>query len=275
MPPAAAGWITSALLGVVAGTALQLQQPALWAGWAYALVAAAALLASLSRARALRFFAGAGLFAYSLCGLRASAFAHHGIAPALEGRDITVTGVIAAMPQRNETGLRFRLEIESAEVDGAAVRLVPQVHLGWYATAAPGAMSALDGQPGPDLRAGERWQMNVRLKAPHGNSNPHGFDYELSLWEQSVQATGYVRDGRNDPPPLRVAGTWRHPVERARQRVRDAVFAYVADRKTAGLLAALIVGDQAAIDGLCKKSLSPAPAAKSLISIGLRFFNLR
>ncbi len=100
----------------------------------------------------------------------------------------------------------------------------------------------------PELRAGERWQMNVRLKAPHGNSNPHGFDYELWLWEQGLQATGYVRAGPNDPPPQRLADTWRHPVERARQVVRDAVFERVADRRTAGLLAALIVGDQNAID---------------------------
>ena len=90
--------------------------------------------------------------------------------------------------------------------------------------------------------------MNVRLKAPHGNSNPHGFDYELWLWEQGLQATGYVRAGPSDPPPQRLADTWRHPVERARQDVRDAVFERVADRRTAGLLAALVVGDQNAID---------------------------
>ena len=88
----------------------------------------------------------------------------------------------------------------------------------------------------------------MRLKAPHGNSNPHGFDYELWLWEQGLQATGYVRAGPRDPAPQRLADTWRHPVERARQAVRDAVFEQVADRQTAGLLAALIVGDQNAID---------------------------
>ena len=39
----------------------------------------------------------------------------------------------------------------------------------------------------------------VRLKAPHGHINPHGFDYELWLWEQGVQATGYVRAGPARP----------------------------------------------------------------------------
>jgi competence protein ComEC len=70
----------------------------------------------------------------------------------------------------------------------------------------------------------------------------------LWLWEQGLQATGYVRAGLRDPAPRLVDATWRHPVERARQAVRDAVFEQVADRPTAGLLAALIVGDQNAID---------------------------
>jgi competence protein ComEC len=51
----------------------------------------------------------------------------------------------------------------------------------------------------------------VRLKAPHGNLNPHGFDYELWLWEQGLQATGYVRAGPRDAPPQRIETTWRHP----------------------------------------------------------------
>ncbi|GAO26978.1 DNA internalization-related competence protein ComEC/Rec2 [Alicycliphilus sp. B1] len=67
----------------------------------------------------------------------------------------------------------------------------------------------------------------MRLKAPHGGRNPHGFDYELWLWEQGVQATGYVRTGaRLDAlhgPPERLGATWRHPVEQLRQRVRDAI----------------------------------------------------
>jgi competence protein ComEC len=254
-----AGWGTPALAGTVLGAALQVQQAALWGWGSYAAMAGLGSLAALAvacslslreraGARAACALVAASLLSFSVCGLRAVEFAAHALDPSLEGRDVSVTGVVGAMPQRNETGLRFRLQVESAAVDGAAVQLVPQLYLGWYANAAAGGAATLDAQrQAPDLRAGERWRMNVRLKAPHGNSNPHGFDYELSLWEQGVQATGYVRDGRNDPPPRRVADTWQHPVERARQSVRDAVFAYVADRKTAGLLAALIVGDQAAI----------------------------
>ena len=90
--------------------------------------------------------------------------------------------------------------------------------------------------------------MTVRLKAPHGASNPYGFDYELWLWEQDLQASGYVRAGPRDPAPQRLARTVWHPVERWRQQVRDRIFERVGQRQYAGLIAALVVGDQNAIE---------------------------
>jgi competence protein ComEC len=247
----------------------QVQQPALWAWQVYAATAALALsLLLLSGVRAAALICPGGarpgarcllallvacLLAFSLCGLRAVRFSAQALEAVHEGRDITVTGIVSAMPQRSELGLRFRFDVESASetpANGeAAVRLPPQVYLSWYGGAWAGPAGIIDLQRrAVDVRAGERWRMTVRLKAPHGNSNPHGFDYELWLWEQGLQATGYVRAGARDQAPTRLADTWRHPVERARQAVRDAVFAHVPDRKTAGVLAALIVGDQNAID---------------------------
>ena len=116
------------------------------------------------------------------------------------------------------------------------------VALGWYRGNHEDAALA---QPGSELRAGQRWRFAVRLRQPHGNANPQGFDYELTLFEQGVRATGYVRDSE---PPLRLADAAGHPVERWRQRVRDAIFADVSDPAAAGVLAALAVGDQAAIE---------------------------
>ena len=252
------GRLTPALLGAVLGPVLQVQQAALWDWRVYAGLVALAALCSLplrgrvgvgALLRVLSILAAASLVTFSLSGLRAIQFTSQALDPKLEGRDIAVVGVVAAMPQRNETGIRFRLEVESAHSGEDAVRLPPQLYLGWYGGAMPDANGLLELQrQAGELHAGERWQMTVRLKAPHGNSNPHGFDYELWLWEQGLQATGYVRAGPRDRPPQRIGVTWRHPVERARQSVRDEVFEQVADRKTAGLIAALVTGDQNAID---------------------------
>ena len=190
----------------------------------------------------------AALLTFGLCGLRAGHFAAQGLDASLEGRDIALVGVVVAMPQQSEAGQRFRLRVESADAAAVAVRLPPLIYLGWYAGAAGGAVTAMAQDQIPVVRAGERWRMTVRLKAPHGNSNPHGFDYELWLWEQGLQATGYVRAGPKDPAPQRIGMTWWHPVEWARQAVREAISKRVADRNNAGLLAALVVGDQNAID---------------------------
>jgi competence protein ComEC len=231
-----------ALIGIVAGTALQLQQAQLWAPWVYVCIAAVGAVCASRRKPVLALIAGC-LLAYSLTGLRAIEFQSHALDASLEGRDIPVTGVITAMPQRSDGGLRFRFDIESP------ASLPPQIYLGWWANAAMDDAGSMDlASSLPELHAGERWRFNVRLKAPHGNVNPHGFDYELWLWEQGLQATGYVRSGARDPVPVRVADTWWHPVERARQSVRDEVFRTVEDRKGAGILAALIAGDQNAIE---------------------------
>lgn len=158
---------------------------------------------------------------------------------ALEGRDIAVTGVVASLPQRGPNGIRFRFDVESHDALPAA--LPPTLSLGWYRGFHEDAASV---GPQSELRAGQRWRFTVRLRRPHGNLNPHGFDYELLLFEQGVRATGYVRDG---PAQLLEQGAG-HPVERLRQRVRDAIEAHVDDRRAAGVLAALSIGDQGAIE---------------------------
>ena len=190
-----------------------------------------------------------GLLAFSLTGVRCAAFLANALNPALEGRDVLVQAVVTDMPQRSESGLRFRLAVESAQLDGAPIVLPARVDVGWYAGVYPTGSDLVGLQRQPhELRAGERWRMTLRLKAPHGSRNPHGFDYELWLWEQGVQATGYVRASSKDPAPQRLEQTWQYPVAQARQSLRDRIFATVDERKFAGLIAALVVGDQNAID---------------------------
>lgn len=245
-------WIAPALLGAVLGPALQLQQPDLWPAWAYAALAlpaalACAALLAMQRPPALPALLGACALSAGLTGLRACAFAAASLQPQLEGRDLLVTGIVAAMPHRNEAGLRFRFQVEAATAAGAPVVLPPQLLVGWYG-GAEGRAEGAAAPPPPQLAPGQRWQLALRLKAPHGHANPHGFDYELWLWEQGVQATGYVRDSARDPPPRLLAATWRKPVEQLRHRVRAAIFERVGEPRRAGVLAALVVGDQGAIE---------------------------
>lgn len=267
--PAGAG-LTPALLGLLAGSAVQLQQSALWPGWVYAGILLAGLLACggsvwLARRKAARsagralVFAACAVLALGACGGRAVLYLEQALPTTLEGRDLRVTGVVSGLPQRSEAGLRFRLAVESAQLDSVAVQLPPRIELSWYghslaASADPagaGAVADLQRRPAA-LQPGERWQMTLRLKAPHGNRNPHGNDQELWWWEQGVQAVGYVRAGLRDEPPRLLVATWRYPVEQLRSRVRDAIYERLAgadsQRRWAGIVAALALGDQASIE---------------------------
>ena len=266
-PPRASGtvtggsWAFAALSGSLLGAALQLHQPVLWTAGVYA----ALLFVGIAGLWWRRYFGRVLLVAALVCGAmagaglagwRATAYVNGALDAALEGRDLQVTGVVSQMPQRNQAGTRFHLDVESARWAGArdeASSVVPsRIALGWYGENTGLWGRAVEGGAAPavvgELHAGERWRLTVRLRAPHGNLNPHGFDSELWLWEQGVHANGYVRTGTRDAPPEHLKTTWLHPIERAREAVRDAVFERVADRRQAGVIAALVTGDQSAID---------------------------
>lgn len=250
---ATAGPVAAAGLAWLAGLAWQMQQPALLpvalglaccvagglllvlAGWApRARPVALVLVAAL----------GAALLAYGSTDLRAHARLAERLDARLEGQDLVLVGTVAAMPQVGLGATRFLLEVESARQHDAPVAVPAVVALGWYDGVDDAA--ALAGSR-PDLRAGQRWQLPVRLKQPHGVLNPHGFDTELWLWEQGVAASGSVRGGQPGRAARLLGDTARHPIERLRQALRDAIVIRVDDPRAAGVIAALVVGDQAAM----------------------------
>jgi competence protein ComEC len=236
-------------LGWLAGVALQLRQAELWPQAAYfAALAAALVLVILARQRIARALAlllvplAASTGGFGVTGLSAGMRLSDSLPEVVEGRDLEVVGIVASLPQAGASGLRFRFDVEQATLAGAPVTVPRSVALGWYRGEHEDAALA---QPRDVLRAGQRWRFVVRLRQPHGNANPNGFDYELHLFEQGLRATGYVRDTAPAQLLEWAAGHW---VDRLRQRVRDGLFARVVDPGAAGVLAALAVGDQAAIE---------------------------
>ncbi len=230
----------AALAASVAGVALQLRQPVLWPGRTYVAVAllgvAAWLLSGLPHARLRR----AGLLLLALAAGAALGFAQAGwragqrladaLPPALEGQELVLDGHVTGMPQRRDGGLRFEFTpAGGAPLSGRAILFWPET------VAAP-----------VPLHVGERWRLPVRLRAPHGTLNPHGFDYELWLFEQDIQATGAVRPA---PAPVRLNGPswWAWPLERARESVRDRILERTGSSSAGRVVAALVTGDQSAI----------------------------
>ena len=173
----------------------------------------------------------------------AAGFAHLRLADELpagiEGRDVELSGVVAGLPQALERGVRFEFDVEEA-VAGVPKR----ISLAWYRSR---DASDDDASPLVPVRAGERWHFTVRLKRPHGNLNPHGFDYEAWLFERGIRATGYVRPHSAERIDAQV---WQpgYAVEILRENIRDRFRAALPDATYAGILIALAIGDQQAID---------------------------
>ena len=200
---------------------------------------------------------GAWVAAFGLLGFFwAALWAHVRLAdrldPAWEGRDVEITGVIAGLPQPFERGVSFEFDIESAVPAEAGV---PQrILLSWY-----NGLAREEYQEVAPVRAGERWRFAARLKRPHGQSNPTGFDYEAWLIERGVRGTGTVRvlrtripvpGGRGGTPERLEAMVYGpgYVIERARERVRERFWDALPEHRYAGVLAALAIGDQKAIE---------------------------
>jgi competence protein ComEC len=147
----------------------------------------------------------------------------------LARKDIQVQGQVASLPERRDRAVRFLFRIDQALRDGREIGLSGLVRLSWYGDA-------------PLLRAGERRAMTVRLKPPHGFSNPGGFDYERWLFQEGVRATGYVRDA--DETKLLDPGPGLYVVDRWRQRLKDRLLEGLAGAPASELILALVLGDR-------------------------------
>lgn len=211
--------------------------------YAWLVVLAAPCVALLYRARSKRLRAAAwmllGLPAVAAGFFWAAALAHMRIADALpaewEGRDIELIGVVASLPQPHERSVRFDFDVE--EVLTAGARVPERVALSWWGRA--GEL--------PDVHAGERWRLTVRMKRPHGTSNPNGFDYEAWLLERGVRANGYVRPRTNAQRLDALANAPPYRVEALRERVRTRILDALEGGAYRGVIAALVMGDQRAI----------------------------
>ncbi len=183
----------------------------------------------------------AGTLGFGYAAWRAEARLADALPARWEGEDIMLAGVVDELPQRSDRGTRFAFAVERIETAGA---IVPRrLSLAWYAQRHQGG--AID--PVPDLVAGERWRLVVRLKRPHGAVNPHGFDVEAWLLQHGLRATGYVRSGERNARLDAFAGRPSDYVQRAREEVRARIVAALPEARFAGVIVALTIGEQRAI----------------------------
>ncbi|MGI9272928.1 MAG: DNA internalization-related competence protein ComEC/Rec2 [Woeseiaceae bacterium] len=144
------------------------------------------------------------------------------IPAAIAGDSIVVDFKIAGFTARQGMGISF----VAHPIDDP--RLPHRIRLSWF-------------DPPVQVRNGDTWQFEVRLRRPRGNRNPGSFDYESWLFRQRIAADGYVVSGRRNHLLKSSSGA---AIDRLRQRFVDRVVETIEDRDQASILVALAIGSR-------------------------------
>jgi len=155
----------------------------------------------------------------------------------MEGKEFTIEGRIAALPQGNSEGAKFAFE-----VDDATGALPQRIYLSWQP-------AWRNPQKIPEIIPGQRWEFKVKLKRPYGSLNPYTFDFERWSFHQDFGASGSVRSGELILAKDIGLTELELRMELVRWELRKKIQSMLpADARYAGVIIALVMGDQNAID---------------------------
>ena len=165
------------------------------------------------------------------------------LATELEGKELTLKGRVAALPQSNSSGAKFAFEVDEAFSGKEALNPFPErIYLSWQpAWRNPQAI--------PEVIPGQRWKIRAKLKRPYGSLNPHTFDFERWSFHQDFGASGSVRSGELLLDSDIAWTEFELRMELARWHLRKKIQSMLSDdARYVGVLIALVMGDQNAID---------------------------
>ncbi|NOT69328.1 MAG: DNA internalization-related competence protein ComEC/Rec2 [Methylophilaceae bacterium] len=189
------------------------------------------------------------LFAFVAGFMWAATIAHFRLADELpkawENESVQIIGVVAAMPQWVERGERFEFDVEQVLTRQATVP--SHISLTQYS----GDFFRINVDEAAIktniFHAGQRWRLTVKLKRPHGVSNPHGFDFEAWVLERNIRATGSVRKHTENQLVQNFVPRPGYVVEAAREKIRDRMRGVLKGTASAEVLQALVIGDDSGI----------------------------
>ena len=173
------------------------------------------------------------------------------LAADFDNRIVRISGVIADIPERKNQSVRFLLKPDS--IEGYVKPLPETIRLSWYRTRRL-------------LHAGERWQLQVKLRVPYGYQNPGGFDYERWLFVKGIGATGYVKPSSFNRgmgvSPFSIIDQWRSGIKQGIDR-------QCSECNNNGLIKALAIGYRADINPRHRQLLQDTGTAHLLAISGL------
>ncbi len=148
--------------------------------------------------------------------------------PELEGQDVFIQGTVVSLPQSFELGQKFIFLAENLSYRQRQSNYAGRLLIRWYS-------------PKIAVKAGQQWQLLLRLKRPHGSQNPAGFDYEKWLFQQKINATGYVRAYNGNQ--LLGNNPWYY-WQQWRQQLKQRIEIALANSEFQGLVLGLVLGER-------------------------------
>ncbi|MEL1266421.1 DNA internalization-related competence protein ComEC/Rec2 [Pseudoxanthomonas putridarboris] len=130
---------------------------------------------------------GAAMAGFAWAGLHAAWSLHAQLPLAMEGNEVRIEGHVVGLPEPEARRTRFLFRVDDTAEQPEALR-GRKLRLAWYDD-----YGAVARGPRMQLKAGQRWRLHARVRAPRGLANPGGFDGERHALAQRIGAMGYVR----------------------------------------------------------------------------------
>ena len=160
-----------------------------------------------------------------------------------EGKDLMLEGRVNALPQSSPSGAKFSFKVDQAFLGKEPIEsFPPQIYLSWQP-------AWRNPQDVPEVIPGQRWEFKVKIKRPYGSLNPHTFDFERWSFHQDFGASGSVRSGKLIHQKEIGFTEFALAMEYQRWKLRQKIGRLLPkDARYGGVVAALVMGDQNAID---------------------------
>lgn len=169
-----------------------------------------------------------------------------------EQQPVLVEGVVASVPEVTERGERFRFDVEKMLTPQAKVPRNISLSFYYPNKSLSGDAVAFSKQKSLErqFKAGERWQLTVRLKRPHGTSNPHGFDFEAWALAEHMRATGSVKAKAGMKKINTLVWQPAYLLEHWRESIKENIADALKGQPYVGVIQALVMGDDSTISAV-------------------------
>ncbi len=172
---------------------------------------------------------------------------------AWEQKNIQLIGVVASVPELTARGVRFKFDVEKTITKDAVVpRHISLNQYGAYQSfgnqSSQKPIAEAPSKVLSQFKAGERWQLLVRLKRPHGTANPHGFDFESWALSENIRAMGTIKSHTENKKLSNFVWRPSYVIEHLRENIKARIAHVLNGKPYLGIIQALVMGDDSQIN---------------------------